>query len=76
MAMSYGERKAQAIARRNAELALARDSITEIRSILSPMPYAPKSVLEGVPFVIENLTTMELDVEFVGDTITIKEAVR
>jgi hypothetical protein len=40
------------------------------------MPYAPKSVLEGVPFVIENLTPMELDVEFVGDTITIKEAVR
>jgi len=33
-------------------------------------------VLEGVPFVIENLTRMELDVEFVGATITIKEAVR
>lgn len=76
MAMSYAERKAKALARRDAERALAQDYVGEIKSILSPMPYTPKSVLDGVPFVVENLTPMELDVEFVGDTITIKQAGR
>lgn len=76
MAMSYAERKAKAIARRDAERSSGQDYLGEIRSILSPMPYAPKSVFEGVPFVVENLTPMELDVEFVGDTITIKQAGR
>jgi hypothetical protein len=73
MKMSYLERKAQGSARRQAKKLLEANTGQDVELFSRYDVGDVASVLEGMEFFVDNLTSMELAVEFVGRTITIQE---